>query len=146
MKKLLGLFLFLTALNVSCASPDKEKEASVEDKVADLESQVMAQHDSTMTYMGALYGHRKTLTQWRDSLTQQDTATIRTLNDGIEELAEAEESMMGWMRAYRAPEGMQPDSALAYLAREKEKITIVQKDIDQSLQKAETISAQFTSK
>lgn len=127
-------FLFVLGLALFACSPSPQK------KVEDLQHEVIALHDSAMAKMGALYNGRKELTYLRDSVVVQDTAAQRQLSHQIEKLVQADEAMMQWMRAYRNPDGQQPNAALPYLQQEKVKIEQVRQDIDLSLKTADSLA------
>jgi len=124
---------------VSCA-PSAEKKAEA------LQTEVMAQHDSAMAKMGALFNSRKGLALLKDSLPDSDSLAQQALTKGISDLALADERMMQWMRAYRAPNVAAPDSALPYLTKEKVKIEIVRQNIEQSLEEAKKLFTQYAAK
>ncbi|GGK86836.1 hypothetical protein ACD591_18340 [Rufibacter glacialis] len=137
MKNPLLPLLSLVLLGAACApSPEKKVEL--------LQQEVMALHDSAMANMGTLYSNRKQLTYLRDSVQVQDTLARQSLTTGITHLVKADEEMMQWMRAYRAPEGKPAPEALQYLQQEKEKIAQVQESITQSLRAADSLNTLYS--
>jgi hypothetical protein len=121
--------LLLTLLIVSGCEPQK-------DQVAELEAQVMSLHDEVMPKMDQLM---ELGAQLSEKLTELDSlqgegVSSTTLLEQREKaltlkksLADADESMMDWMRRYRGDSAKKlPDEeAIAYLNSEKEKMQIV---------------------
>ncbi len=116
---------------------------SEEQMAKELETEVIALHDSVMANMGDLYNSRKELAALKDSLLADDTLLQQKFDAGIAQLAEADEQMMQWMRNYKAPDLKQPAEAVPYLQQEKEKMEKVQQNIEQSLQHAQDLKAQL---
>lgn len=127
----------LSLLGMAACSPSPQKKVEV------LQQEVLDLHDSAMAKMGALYTERKELTYLKDSVVTGDTAVQRQLAQQIEALVQADEHMMQWMRAYRNPEGKQPEEALLYLQAEKTKIEQVRQEIDQTLRASDSLAAKY---
>lgn len=136
MKKVI-IALTVALSGMTACAPSEEKKAE------ELQAEVMALHDSTMAHMGALYNARKELAQMKDSLKASDSIVVQQITAGINDLAKADESMMQWMRTYRAPDLKKPEEALPYLQQEKVKIEKVQQDIAQSLRQAQDLKSQY---
>ncbi len=132
MKKL--LLLLVVGLFASCTA----KQTDTEQK-AELQDQVMAVHDSAMAEMDQIFRLRKKLRTLRDTLaTQQtDSATLQLLQQNITGLNKADESMMNWMRSYKAPDTLQHDQAMDYLQTELQKIERVKVIMDSTIEAAQ---------
>ncbi|MHA6248294.1 hypothetical protein ACXYMU_10185 [Pontibacter sp. CAU 1760] len=131
------ILLALPALLWAC-SPDKKQE---EDQAGMLETEVMAVHDEAMAKMGDLYKMRRSLRSLRDTLAvrQADSATLKTLQQQIDDLNQADEVMMGWMRNYQAPDSLQQKEAVLYLEQELKKVKRVKIVMDSTLGAAQTM-------
>ena len=113
--------------------------ASEEDPQQALETEVMALHDEAMADMGKIYRLRRNLTSLRDSLQTQpsDTATISLLTRRIQELEQADEAMMEWMRQYKAPDSLAQQQAMLYLNQEHQKMARVKSLMDSTITNAQ---------
>lgn len=128
--------LLLTGCNAGTTEATQQEE---------LEANVMAIHDDAMARMGDIYKLRRTFRSLRDTLaTQQaDSATLQALQRQIEELNQADEVMMAWMRQYSAPDTLQPEQATAYLQQELQKIERVQTIMDSTIAAAQQKYQQY---
>ncbi|GAB2532280.1 hypothetical protein [Rufibacter soli] len=129
---------FLLTLLVAACAPSPQKKVEV------LQQEVLALHDSAMAKMGTLYTGRKQLTYLKDSVVTKDTAAQQQLAQQINALVQADEHMMQWMRAYRNPDGKQPEEALLYLQTQKAKIDQVRKEIELTLKASDSLAAHYS--
>lgn len=110
---------------------DMDREISIDS----LRSQVLAIHDEVMPEMGALRKTRKELLSVADSLRKR-AAMLSAVAD---EIGNANESMMQWMRAYE-PEFEGTDEEIKqYLEDQKVAIQKVKDDMNGSLQKGKEV-------
>lgn len=128
--------LLLTACNTGSTEATQQEE---------LETDVMAIHDDAMAKMGDIYKLRRSFRSLRDTLAAQqtDTATLQALQQQIDELNQADEVMMVWMRNYQAPDTLQHEQAMAYLQQELQKIKRVQTVMDSTMQAARQTYQQY---
>ncbi|WP_425392686.1 hypothetical protein [Ekhidna sp.] len=128
------LFLLIPfVLLFSCASSgDKEELSSLKDEV-------MAIHDEVMPKMGELRRARKDLLLQADSLMESNPDRAAMLTTVADEIADANESMMQWMRAYE-PEFEGTDEEIKqYLEDQKKAIQEVKEQMNGSLAKGQEI-------
>ncbi len=142
MKKWL-LYLSLPLALSACQSGPNEKDAQQE-----LETEVMDLHDEAMADMGKIYRLRRNLGSLRDTLQAQsgDTATINLLSRRIQELNDADEAMMDWMRRYQAPDTLAHEQAMIYLRQEHEKMARVKALMDSTIANAKKTYTQHEQK
>ena len=129
-------FLLLTGCNTGSREATQQEE---------LEANVMAIHDDAMARMGDIYKLRRNFRSLRDTLAAQqtDSATLQALQQQIDELNQADEVMMVWMRNYSAPDSLQPEQATVYLQQELQKIERVQTVMDSTIQAARKTYQQY---
>ncbi|WP_253403317.1 hypothetical protein [Pontibacter sp. HSC-36F09] len=142
MKKWL-LYLSLPFTLIAC-----QGGASEEDRQQTLETEVMDLHDEAMADMSRIYRMRRNLTSLRDTLQAQssDTATISLLTRRIQELEQADEAMMEWMRQYKSPDTLAHQQAMLYLQQEHEKMTRVKTLMDSTIANAQKTYTQHDHK
>jgi hypothetical protein len=135
MKNCLIVYLCLCLL-AGCRQTDPEAQ-----RRAALEARVLQVHDAAMARMDQVFSLRQKLKKQADSLQarQADAATLQLLEQHRALLQKADDGMMGWMHAYRAPEKDQHQVALKYLTGELHKITQVKKTMDSTLAAAQQI-------
>jgi hypothetical protein len=112
-----------------------------EERKAALEENVLAVHDSAMAKMNDIYHLRRNLRALRDTLENQpqpDSAILTHLQNHIKLLNRADESMMGWMRQYKAPVEIENEQAINYLQKELVKIEKVQTIMDSTVTAAKS--------
>lgn len=140
---------FIAILMVySCSSSTQEnssasRELTVEQQeVSDLEDQVIAVHDEVMPLMDKLISLQEELKTKNADLESsgdayaKDQVIVNSLI--IDNLAQAHEGMMDWMRKYE-PVDLEADNVanMNYLQEELEKITAVQELTDNAITAAE---------
>jgi hypothetical protein len=110
-----------------CGKPSRERQQEKE-----LDAQINALHDSTMTLMPALKTLLAKLPVISTAVEQRTaTASSVTLNALVgdlktahEDLVKAQSSMQSWMKAHkRYDEDVPHDAVMAGLSREKEELT-----------------------
>lgn len=132
MKKIL---LMLLVFVFSCQSPN-------DGQVEDLKKEVMALHDEVMPKMGELRRTRKDLMLQADSLMQSDPERAAMLTTVSNNIADANEGMMDWMRNYEpAFEGTE-DEIMIYLEEQKKSIQKVKEAMESSLAKGQEVLEQ----
>lgn len=125
---LLTVIIFLAA-----CGPSKKEELQT------LKSEVMAIHDEVMPKMGELRRTRKDLLLQADSLMETNPERAAMLTTVADEIGDANESMMQWMRAYE-PEFEGTDEEIKqYLEDQKVAIQQVKDDMNGSLQKGKEV-------
>lgn len=108
-------------------------------QVKDLQNEVMSIHDEVMPEMGTLMKLKKQLKDTISHLDSTKQTVADSLNLIVEQLEEADEAMMQWMRNYKAPtEEMPPEEALQYLQLKKKEIIEVRDKIYNSEASART--------
>ncbi|WP_237144714.1 hypothetical protein [Pontibacter pamirensis] len=129
-------FLLLTGCNAGPAEATQQEE---------LEANVMTIHNDAMAKMGDIYKLRRNFRSLRDTLAAQqaDTVTLQALQQQIDELNQADEVMMVWMRNYSAPDTLQYEQAMNYLQQELKKIERVQTVMDSTIQAARQTYQQY---
>ncbi|RDV15051.1 hypothetical protein DXT99_12010 [Pontibacter diazotrophicus] len=129
-------FLLLMGCNTGPAEATQQEE---------LEANVMVIHDDAMAKMGDIYKLRRNFRSLRDTLAAQqaDTATLQALQQQIDELNQADEVMMVWMRNYSAPDTLQHEQAMNYLQQELQKIERVQTIMDSTIEAARQTHQQY---
>ncbi|HEY4652076.1 MAG TPA: hypothetical protein VIG72_11720 [Pontibacter sp.] len=140
MKKPILVLAFATILLSGCHTGPTQAEQKTE-----LEQHVMAVHDSAMADMGTIFKLRRNLRALRDTLaTQQtDSATLHLLQQQITGLSKADESMMRWMRNYKAPDTLQHEQAMNYLQQELRSIEKVKTTMDSTIDAASKVYQQY---
>jgi len=133
MRKLTLVLALPLTIVAGCNTAPSEAEQK-----AKLEEQVMAVHDSAMAEMDAIFKLRRNLRTLRDTLASQqtDSTIILQLQESITGLGKADESMMNWMRNYKAPDTLQHQQAMDYLQQELQKIERVKTTMDSTLKAA----------
>ena len=139
---------FIAILTVfSCSSSTQESDQSQEltaeqKQLSDLEDQVIAIHDEVMPAMGTLISLKEQLEtknselETSGDLNAKDQVIVNSLV--IDNLDQAHESMMDWMRNYE-PVDLDQDyqQNLIYLQEELEKISAVKELSDNAIAAAE---------
>jgi len=118
-------------------------------QVADLEEEVMAIHDSSMVKMDAIYTRISKLKKAGAALeadsTQSNEARKGEIMSAMADLRSADDAMMDWMAAYKAPtEDAPADESILYLEAEKISITKVDQQIDASIEQADRVLSKNT--
>jgi hypothetical protein len=103
-----------------------------ENNVEKMKAEVMAIHDEVMPEMDNLMNLQRQLKSEIDRLDSAgETEKADKLKLLVQQLQEADEAMMQWMRKYKDPSpDMNEERALEYLQAEKESISNVKKKIN----------------
>ncbi|MBI0398043.1 hypothetical protein [Cyclobacterium marinum] len=109
-----------------------------ENKVEKMKAEVMAVHDEVMPEMGNLMNLKSQLKEKSSNLDSlDDSGNLEELNLLIQNLEEADEAMMDWMRNYKDPSGeMNEEQAMEYLKEKMKSIKEVKQKINTSKAKA----------
>ncbi|GAB2483795.1 hypothetical protein [Algoriphagus taiwanensis] len=140
MKYSIVFLLFgLTFLFQSCGN--KQVEANKK-----LREEVIAVHDEVMPKMGQLKSLEKTALQMVEELSvspEPNQEKIDALKTLAAELDQAYEGMFVWMRQYEVEDGEKtPEEVKAYLEDQMVKVTKVNEDIKNVLNKADSLIKQ----
>ena len=128
-----NLTLLTAIILLAACGPSKKEELQT------LKSEVMAIHDEVMPKMGELRRTRKDLLLQADSLMETNPERAAMLTTVADEIGNANEGMMQWMRAYE-PEFEGTDEEIKqYLEDQKVAIQKVKDDMNGSLQKGKEV-------
>ena len=128
-----NLTLLTAIILLAACGPSKKEELQT------LKSEVMAIHDEVMPKMGELRRTRKDLLLQADSLMETNPERAAMLTTVADEIGNANEGMMQWMRAYE-PEFEGTDEEIKqYLEDQKVAIQKVKDDMNGSLQKGKGV-------
>lgn len=128
-----NLALLTVIILLAACGPSKKEELQT------LKSEVMAIHDEVMPKMGELRRTRKDLLLQADSLMESNPDRAAMLTTIADEIGNANEGMMQWMRAYE-PEFEGTDEEIRqYLEDQKVSIQQVKDDMLGSLKKGKEI-------
>ncbi|SNT16436.1 hypothetical protein SAMN05421640_2598 [Ekhidna lutea] len=126
------ILLATLTLFFSCSPSKKEELQNLKDEVIDI-------HDEVMPKMGELRRTRKDLLLQADSLMETDTDRAAMLTTVANEIADANESMMQWMRAFE-PEFEGTDEEIKkYMEDQKVSIQQVKEDMNSALAKGREV-------
>lgn len=130
-KYLIKAFILMILIS-SCRSGEKKLEKQ-------LYEEVMNTHDEVMPKMGAIMKLKKQLQTRSDSLSAIDSLRGQErIISIIQELEDANESMMKWMRQFeQIDEGTPHGEVIQYLLEQKKSIDKVKKDMMDSKDRAE---------
>ena len=109
--------------------------AANKNEIKDLREEVMEIHDEVMPKMGDLMKVQKELKMLADSLKTLDSEKAELFSAAAENIANANEGMMQWMRAYEPDMEGEKEAILEYLEKQKELIQKVKDDMNGSLEK-----------
>lgn len=158
MKSLKYTFTFLVSLVIFASSCNGKKSAENE-KLTNLKAEVIHEHDISMAKMGTLMKLKKELNLKKESMT--DVELTASIDQTISELDQANDGMMEWMRSFtknfpagtlmdgdmdhgdqdKAEDSEKLDGQGFYNSLEAElvKIKKVDEEMDQAIEKAESI-------
>ncbi len=158
MKSIRYTCTLLVLLVIFACSCDSKKSAENE-KLTNLRTKVIHEHDVAMAKMGTLMKLKKELNQKKESTT--DTELKTSIDQTISELDQANDEMMNWMRSFtknfpagtlmdgemdhgdyeKAEDSVEPDGQKFYNLMEAElvKIKKVDEEMDKAIDKAEAI-------
>lgn len=128
-----NLLLLTTLFFLAACGPSQKEE------LQQLKDEVIAIHDEVMPKMGELRRTRKDLLLQADSLMETDTDRAAMLTTVADEIADANESMMEWMRAFE-PEFEGTDEEIRqYLEDQKIAIQEVKENMNGALAKGKDV-------
>lgn len=135
------LFVFLFA----CTSESKkEKEPELSEREM-LYKEVMEIHDAVMPKMSDINRVKRKLKDHLEEDAINDDSLKSKMNANIDELIAAENSMMDWMKDFKAPKKDDPDQqVIDYLNEEKIKISRVSDQMLSSLENSTKLMDQLT--
>lgn len=128
-------YVFATLFLLSCGNSEKKKEEQ-------LYREVMEIHDEVMPHMGEVMQLTKELDKNIDQLKSEDSTTnpqpsIEHLTTLKQNLSDADEAMMNWMRKFNTEmDSMSHEEKMHYLQDEKEKIQEVKVQVSTVIQEA----------
>ncbi len=129
--------IFTAALFFACGANDP----SIEKEDA-LRSEVFAIHDEVMPRMSEIVALKGKL-----EALNPDSTKAAEIAAAISLLGKAEDGMMEWMVQFKQPaklrESKKHEEIMAYLAAEKQRITQVRDDMNNSIKAAEQLLASF---
>ncbi len=145
MKKII-LFLILTLIIAACnnnnsGNADKNTNQTEQSTTAEwekLKEETMAIHDSSMKYMGELKMLKKQLQEKIKSASGEEKQELQKV---LEQVEKADKDMWDWMHNYKQPkvENTSPDSLKKFFEVEKEKISVVDKQIREAIKNAKQL-------
>ena len=133
----LAFVLFLCPFLIQCGNQPPERE--------ELAKEVMIIHDEAMPKMQNIIDLKMQLQEMRNELTadtlQQHDAQLEKMRQAIKQLNSADEAMMDWMAEYQKTDidRLTDEEAVAFLKKEKERITEVQRLMEQSIEESEKL-------
>jgi hypothetical protein len=126
LRPFLTVILFISFLFSCNHQPAAEESKGVPDEVEALKQEVMLVHDKIMPKIDTLMKLKR---QLKERVSQIDTMNsvnkkkVDAILSSVEQLEEADEAMMQWMRTYQDPDQkMGKAEALQYLERKKKEI------------------------
>ncbi len=135
-----SIFLF------SCGSDSIEKQEKPLSEPEQLQKEVMEIHDAVMPKMSDLNRVKRKLKDFIETNTSFSEPEKEKINITIDEIISAENAMMDWMKAYKAPKASDPpEKVKEYLKDEKTRITDVNDQMLQTLKNGESLLKQLES-
>lgn len=133
-------FLPLLLLLAACQNPPapQGEQAAVEaQKVDSLRQEVMAVHDRVMPLMNPM-GRMRNELMAQSNQVGADSAVFR---EAADDLAEAQDRMMQWMRQYQSPKEIEGGTAkkLDYLAGQEAKMEQIEAFTKEALERGELL-------
>jgi len=137
--------IFIFSCSTSTRESDQESSLTPEQQeVSELEDQVIAMHDEVMPQLGTLMSLKDQLESQNEELESsgesdaKDQVIINSLV--IENLDQAHQSMMDWMRNFQGVDlAGDPTANLQYLEEELEKINSVKQQVTSAISAADEI-------
>jgi len=118
--------IWIAGLLCLACQPNKTEEAKK------LEKEVFAIHDEVMPKISKVLQLRKQIYAAADSSTGPAKGSLQQISYA---LTKADMDMSEWMHQYKEP-GYSSDTAISYLLSQKEKISIVSKEINEGIEAA----------
>ena len=142
--KYIIFFSILIFFQIGCTSDiNKNSESELSDREK-LYKEVMKIHDDVMPKMSDINRVKRNLKDQLEEGKIVNDQMKQKINASIDELIAAEDSMMDWMREFKAPKDADPDEkVIKYLNEEKLKISRVSDQMLSSLQNGSNILDQL---
>ncbi len=140
--KFLNLTLHFTLIFVFACSSSSGNEQIADDgtiSIDSLKSEVMFIHDEVMPKYGVLRRARRDLLMQADSLLESNPERAAMLTTVAEEMAQANEQMMSWMRAFELNYDTTEQAQRIYFEEQKVQIQQVKEDMQGSLARGEEL-------
>lgn len=135
---ILSIFLY------ACGSDSIEKQEKPLSEPEQLQKEVMEIHDAVMPKMSDLNRVKRKLKDLIESNSSFSNPEKEKINITIDEIISAENAMMDWMKAYKAPKATDPpEKVIDYLKDEKIRISTVNDQMLQTLKNGESLLAQL---
>ncbi len=141
--KFLILFAVVSIGFISCKEKTEETQTGGASLSADLqnyETEIMKIHDRAMPKMSEMNRLSSQLRDIKSKTGETDEGKpvrVEGLDDALESLRKAEQSMMDWMKNYSETKAkINPDLMKTFYERELEKMTQVENNMLNSLEKA----------
>lgn len=139
-------FTLLSAILMLCIACGKDKD---QEKLSNLETEVLAIHDEVMPKGGDIMSLKTELSkkiQGIDSLQNVGVSSNTLAEQRIkavdlnQKLTESDKLMMDWMHEYRGDSAkkLEPQAAIQYFEKEKDKILLVKQATLKAIQEAKT--------
>ena len=128
-----NILFILVAVFAACQTKSEETDLKA------LKDEVFEIHDAVMPKMGDLRRVRKALMLQADSLQVSDSVRVNVLLNASDKIADANESMMDWMRNFDPNFEGTDEEILNYLNEKKASITKVKEDMLGSLAEGQAI-------
>ena len=145
--RITGFIVSLIALlliQIACNSEPKTEQEEPMSEKEQLYKEVMEIHDSVMPKMSDINRVKRKLSDLLESDSLMNDDAKELISQGTEALEAAENAMMDWMRAFKAPKPTDPDQlVIQYLNEEKLNILKVSRQMLNSLEKGEELLKQF---
>ncbi len=112
---------------------------SRQDEIKEIKNQAIEVHDEVMPLMGDLRRVRKELMLMADSTVSIDSLKAETLTAAVTNIANANESMMQWMREFEPEFEGTDEEVIKYFKDQKVAIEKVKEDMLSSLEKGKEL-------
>ncbi len=124
---------FLLLFILVCFSCQTSKESKSGASLEDLKSEVLSIHDEVMPKMSDLRRTRKDLMLMADSIMSVDSLQASLLNTLADDLGNASEGMMQWMRNYEPDFEGTEEEVRTYFEAQKASIQKVKEEMESAL-------------
>ena len=133
------VFLFLGVATLMACNGNKG--GADEAKIEEARKEVMDLHDEAMPLIADMGQLAQRLEMKLDTMTVDDSMARAKVADAKEQLNQAEEAMFDWMAEYNKVtlSELEADSALSFLAQQKERMKQVADQMHSSIANAEVI-------
>jgi hypothetical protein len=129
-------FVLFSCTETQNDDANSSKNTSNLSKDNNLISEVMKIHDDVMPKMDKIIKIRTELSELKQQVdSTKNSQGVKNINAQIVNLMKADEAMMNWMRNYQEPQDPETDRAKKYLKSELKKVTLVTKEMNESIEK-----------